>query len=74
MRKVGGWTTLPRGTGVYQSTTETRGVPNFFCGLCRKGSDFDFAFEILCASWLFILTALAKGNHDIKDRHSFVLD
>jgi hypothetical protein len=23
------------------STIETRGVPNFFCGLCRKGSGFD---------------------------------
>jgi hypothetical protein len=39
----GGWPTLPRGTGVNPCTIEIRGVPNLFCGFCRKGSDFDVA-------------------------------
>jgi hypothetical protein len=37
----GGWPTPPRGTGFHQSAIEARGVPNLFCGLCRKGSGFD---------------------------------
>jgi len=40
---MGGWRTLPRGTGVNPCTIETRGVPNLFCALCRKGSGFDVA-------------------------------
>ena len=40
---LGGRPIFPRGTGVGQSKIETRGVPNFFCVSCRKGSRFDFA-------------------------------
>jgi hypothetical protein len=40
---LGGWLTHPRGTGVNPCAIETRGVPNLFCALCRKGSGFDFA-------------------------------
>jgi hypothetical protein len=34
-----------RGTGVNPCTIETRGVPNFFCALCRKGSGFDVSLQ-----------------------------
>ena len=43
--RTGGWRTLRRGTRVNPCTIETSGVANLFCGLCRKGSGFDFALQ-----------------------------
>ncbi|HXN74191.1 MAG TPA: hypothetical protein VN861_16715 [Candidatus Acidoferrales bacterium] len=40
---------FPRGTGVNICTIETRGVPNLFCAVCRKGSGFDLLPDCLQA-------------------------